>query len=131
MLIGTLLFAAIGAFDSHVTQENIHTTICVPGYSASVRPSRQWSAAAKTRLLKQAGIPKAQRGHFQLDHVVPLEVGGCPACPENLMLQPLNGLYGAKEKDKIENRMHREVCSGKRTLETAQACFIEDWRTCR
>jgi len=131
MLTGILLIAAVGAFDPHVTQENIHTTICVPGYAASVRPSRQWSAAFKTRLLKQAGIPQSERSKYEMDHIIPLEVGGCPTCRENVTLQPWDGPDGAKVKDKVENHVHHLVCSGKMTLEKGQACFVGDWRMCR
>lgn len=34
---------------------------------------------------------------------------------------------GAKQKDRVENYLHRQVCSGEITLEEAQNALRNDW----
>jgi hypothetical protein len=67
---------------------------------------------------------------FELDHIVPLSLGGHPRKLSNLALQPREGERGAKRKDSLEVRMQRLVCHGKITLTDARACLAEDWEAC-
>jgi len=125
-----------GAVDPMVTQENIHETICAPGWSKEVRPSRNWSSPIKQRLLRQQH-PDADSRAFELDHRVPIEDGGCPNCVTNLWLQPwrdphhhvcqFDVLPDAACKDRLENYVHRQICSGKMTLDQGRAVFLGDW----
>ena len=59
------------------------------------------------------GLPK----DFEEDHFIPLEIGGNPASPLNLWPEPWPD---AHRKDRVENWLHRQVCSGKMTLREAQ-----------
>jgi hypothetical protein len=64
---------------------------------------------------------------YELDHVVPLEVGGNPTNRANLVLQ----LWPeARLKDATENRVHREVCAHQITLAAGRRCFVTGWRKC-
>ena len=67
---------------------------------------------------------------FELDHIVPLALGGHPRKPANLALQPWGGEHGAKRKDALEIRMHSLVCRGEVPLHEAQVCIAEDWEAC-
>lgn len=132
--IGILAMALSGfsigqAINPAVTQANIHSTICAPGWSTSVRPDRFAMAVAKTKLIKAAGIPATDRGKYVLDHIVPIEVGGSPNDPKNFMLQTV---ADAKAKDKAENFAHTYVCKKVKplSLADAQACFLAEWKTC-
>lgn len=115
-------------YSSAVTQANVDATICVKGYSASVRPPLSYTAPLKRRLL--AALPTGvshNPADYELDHLVPLEVGGDPSNPKNLVLQ----LWPeARAKDAVENRVHREVCAHQITLAAGRRCFVIDWRTC-
>ena len=119
------------ALNTDVTQANIGSTICVPGWSASVRPSSSYTGAIKRRLLKQAGLPMSSASKYELDHVVPLSIGGSPRHLTNLRLQPWAGPDGAWAKDVLERAMQRAVCKRRVTLESARGCMSGDWHSCR
>lgn len=111
-----------------VTQANIASTICVKGYTATVRPPLSYTAPLKRRLL--AALPPTadhNAGDYELDHVVPLEVGGNPRNPANLRLE----LWPeARAKDLVENRVHQEVCDRQISLAAGRRCFLTDWKAC-
>jgi hypothetical protein len=118
-----------GALNPAVKQSTIATTVCVPGWTATVRPSSSYTHSIKVRLWQEAGS-HGQIGEYELDHIVPLEVGGAPKDLRNLQLQPWDGPDGAHAKDAVENRVKREVCAGTVTLAAGQRCFRIDWRRC-
>jgi hypothetical protein len=64
---------------------------------------------------------------YELDHFIPLELGGCPDCRSNLWAEPYDASLGAKQKDRVENYLHRQVCSGEITLKEAQDAITNDW----
>jgi hypothetical protein len=68
------LFAGALALNPAVNQGNIHETICVPGWTKSVRPTAQELRPIKDRLMAETGASDPQP--YQLDHLVPLELGG-------------------------------------------------------
>jgi hypothetical protein len=108
-----------------VTQENIARTICVPGYTATVRPSVGYTNGIKMHLLREAHIDVANAEQFELDHVVPLCLGGHPRQTLNLRLQPWPE---AKIKDKLEAHLCCLVCSGQVPLKEAQGAIWRDWK---
>ena len=116
-----------GATSPEVAQDDLPVTICRPGWAAQERdgdfPS---STAARTKLavLAAYGIPAADKSLYELDHVVPIEVGGAPGVTANLFPEPLDGPHGARAKDKVENRTHDDVCAGRLTLAAGQAVFL-------
>lgn len=62
----------------------------------------------------------------EIDHLISLELGGANDAA-NLWPQPYGEHPGAHEKDKLENFLHRQVCSGKMTLPEAQKAIATDW----
>jgi hypothetical protein len=62
----------------------------------------------------------------EVDHLVPLELGGSND-QKNLWAQPYLPTPGAHEKDVLENFLHRAVCSGAMTLRDAQDALRTDW----
>jgi hypothetical protein len=119
--------AGIGVADPNVTQSNLQQTICVSGYSGTVRPSSSFTGGIKAKLLAVQGGSSAD---YELDHEIAIEIGGAPADPNNLWLEHWNGTYGAHKKDHLENALHKAVCSGGMTLADAQACIRDDWISC-
>jgi hypothetical protein len=95
-----------GAVDPHVTQATIHDTIC-RGYTTKVRPPRKVTDAIKRRLAN--GLPGSPRD-YELDHLIPIGLGGHPRALKNLWLQNWSE---AAMKDRDELRLHREVCAGR------------------
>jgi hypothetical protein len=123
--------ASHGATDPAVTQANIHQTICVKGYTATVRPPLSYTAPIKrAQIAKLPASVSHKSSDYELDHWVPLEVGGAPSNRANLVLQAWAGPQGAHAKDQVENRVHAEVCSGKVTLAVGQECFLVNWQRC-
>lgn len=115
-----------GATDPRVTQATIATTICVPGYASSVRPPVRVTSKIKRERMRAygtVGLPS----DVELDHLIPLSLGGAPSAVDNLWPEPWAGEMGARTKDRLENVIRRLVCSGEIPLETAQAEIAADW----
>lgn len=110
----------------NVNQANIGDTICVAGWTATIRPPVSYTNKLKFKLLKGQ-----DPSLYELDHIVPLAVGGNPTDPNNLALQLWEGSTGAKVKDKVEVKVQHAVCSGRLTLAQGQACFINGWEKCK
>ena len=106
-----------GALNPDVTQDTIAQTICVPGYTKSVRPSTSFTNGVKMLLLKCSGLDASTAPDYELDHVIPLALGGHPRKLDNLKLQPWDE---AKRKDRIEVKLQCLVCSGQVPLEIAR-----------
>ena len=65
-----------GVIFSEVTQMTITSTICVPGWTATVRPSTSFTQGVKKKMLQQAGKDPSEALRYELDHFVPLALGG-------------------------------------------------------
>jgi len=118
------------ALNPDVTEDTIGQTICVPGYTSSVRPSSSYTNSVKAKLLRENGINESMMRYYELDHIVPLALGGHPRKPGNLALQPWDGEHGAIRKDQLERRLQILVCRGELKLSDAQACIAQDWEAC-
>jgi hypothetical protein len=112
-----------GAINPAVTEANLATTICKRGWATSVRPPTSYTTPLKRRLMSAYGDTGALSGS-ELDHLVPLELGGAPSDVRNLWPEP-----GASPnpKDAIENYLNHAVCSHKITLPVAQSAIALDW----
>lgn len=116
-----------GWADPRVTQETIKQTICVSGYTSTVRPSTSYTNKIKRQQIKAYGYADTDLKNYEEDHLISLQLGGSPDDPRNLWPQPYEGSCGAKVKDKVEGRLKRLVCDGKITLEEAQHAISTDW----
>lgn len=70
-----------------VTQATIGQTICVRGWTSIIRPPQSYTNRVKVRLLREQGLPLELVGDFQLDHRIPLALGGVSSDPRNLRLE--------------------------------------------
>ena len=120
-----------GMTDPAVTQANIQTTICVSGYTATVRPPTSYTNRLKSDQLNDPKYRYKDRvlADYEEDHLVPLELGGNPRDPKNLWPELYAGVNGARVKDQLEDRLKRLVCSGVVSLQEAQAAFAANWMT--
>lgn len=122
-----------GAVNPAVTQATIHQTICVSGWTATVRPPASYTTALKREQIAAYGYADTSLASYEEDHLVPLEVGGAPADPANLWPEPYTVTLadgtpvGARVKDRLENDLHDEVCAGTLSLRDAQAEFLHGW----
>jgi cytochrome c-type biogenesis protein CcmH/NrfF len=127
-LAAAAAFADHGALNPAVTQSTIGQTICVPGYAKSVRPDNSYTNGVKEMLLQRAHKNPMLAQYYELDHIIPLALGGHPRKLDNLELQIWEGENGAKRKDRIEAKLHCLVCSGHVTLAQAQHEIASDWQ---
>ena len=110
-----------GALNPDVTQATIGSTICVPGWTATVRPPEAYTDALKRRQMAERHLPGSP-ADYEEDHLVPLELGGATRDPANLWPEPRSGPPPvASDKDGAENRLRRSVCAGATTLDRARA----------
>ena len=116
-----------GALNPGIDQATIQTTICKRGWTATVRPPVDYTDKLKLKLLHAAGLSDSDAKRFELDHLIPLELGGNPYDPRNLWIEPWNGNQGAHVKDQLEDRLNHLVCSGKLSLAAAQHAIASDW----
>lgn len=122
-----------GKEDPRVSQDNIAKNICNKGWStATVRPSTSVTNKIKRQTMEAYGFMDAPN-HYELDHLISLQNGGCPDCVENLWPEAYGDkdhpmtqnerakwnrenpestevLPGALEKDLVENHIHDEIC---------------------
>jgi len=112
-----------GALNPSVTQQTIDDTICVDGWTDSVRPPQSITDQEKAASTAAYG-DTAALGDYEYDHFVPLELGGATNDRRNLWPEP-----GAtpNPKDAVENRLHKEVCAGQITLAAAQHEIAANW----
>jgi len=115
-----------GSTNPEVTQDNIQSTICVRGYTKTIRPPLSYTAPLKIQSIKDYGYRDTNPKDYELDHMCPLEAGCSPTDPKNLWAEILTGKYGAHAKDKVENWVHSQICSGKMTLQQGQDVFLKN-----
>jgi hypothetical protein len=120
-----------GATNPEIIQDNIRETICNPRWSTkSIRPDEEYTHRLKVEQIGEYGYSDSRLKDYEEDHFIPLELGGNPTNPKNLWPEPYETSIpdgGAHAKDKVENYLHAEVCSGSLTLEQAQHEITEDW----
>jgi hypothetical protein len=117
--------------DAGCTPGSIRTSdsrgVCVPGSS---RRARNVSPALKRAVYRSYGIRRHRRGAYEVDHLVPLELGGANDIA-NLWPQPVSPPPGYHEKDGLENALHDLVCHGRASLDWAQRAIAGDWVSTR
>ena len=96
--------------------------VCTAGWASAHR-------AVTASLRKKAfqryhlrNVPKA----YEVDHLISLELGGNNDI-RNLWPEKYAGTWGARKKDRLENRLHALVCKGTISLAIAQHEIATDW----
>ena len=116
-----------GALNPEITQDNIRETICNPNWSTRfIRPPESYILRLKKEQMRELGLPGTM-ADYEEDHFISLELGGSPTDPRNLWPEPYGPKPGAKEKDVVENYLHRQVCTADMTLVEAQKAITTDW----
>jgi hypothetical protein len=120
-----------GAINPAVTEGTMHQTICVAGWTATIRPPSGYTTALKQQQLATGYAYDGDRntGDYEEDHLISLELGGSPRLERNLWPEPYLATDGARMKDQIENKLHALVCDGALRLATAQQAIAANWYT--
>lgn len=105
-----------GTLNADVTQATIGSTICVRGWTATVRPPVSYTNELKLEQMRAYGETGPPSG-YQEDHLISLELGGDPTDPKNLWPEPYPR---AADVDRIENELNAEVCVGRISLAEGQ-----------
>jgi hypothetical protein len=122
-----------GAYNPAVTQATIGRTICVSGWTATIRPSSSYTTGLKIQQITQYGYADTSTASYEEDHLVPLALGGAPSDVRNLWPEPYVATLpdgrnvGARVKDSLETSLKREVCAGTMTLADARARIGIHW----
>lgn len=118
-----------GALNPDVTQANIHETICVKGYTRTIRPDQAYTSRLKREQIAAYGYSDRRLRDYEEDHLVSLELGGSATDPRNLWPEPHHvvGGWGSYAKDRLENTLNRMVCRGELPLVDAQVWIARDW----
>jgi hypothetical protein len=118
-----------GATNTEVTQADIDSTICVQGWTATIRPPASYTTGLKKQQLA-TGYSRGgdtATGDYEEDHLISLELGGSPTSPLNLWPEPYSSPDGARVKDQLENKLRALVCAGTIQLATAQSAIATNW----
>ena len=118
-----------GVTNANVAQSNIQSTICVSGFTRTIRPPESYTYNLKVSQLDSGYNYQGDLSthDYEEDHLVPLEVGGSPSSEQNLWPEPWNVYWNAGAKDQLENTLHEMVCSGQISLASAQRVFMTNW----
>src|SRR5665647_496184 len=116
-----------GAINPEVTQQNIHSTVCVKGYTKTIRPPAHYTNKLKKRQMREYGYVDRNPKHFEEDHLIALSIGGSPDDPLNLWPEPRNSGWSAKKKDRLEFVLYRMVCRQEISLTEAQHEMATNW----
>jgi hypothetical protein len=118
-----------GARNPDVTPRKINKTICVKGWTDTIRPDLE--RATRDSMIEYRA--KGKPGAYEYDHLISLQLGGDPSDPRNLWPEPYdvkgdNDDLDARDKDAVETRLKRLVCAGRIKLREAQRIIATDWR---
>jgi hypothetical protein len=97
--------------------------ICKSGYSSSVRDV---PAEVSRMVYADYGIGARSPGEYEVDHLVPLELGGSDDIA-NLWPQAAAPPPGFHEKDQVEKFLHAQVCGGGTNLIDAHRAIATNW----
>ena len=111
--------------DLTVTPGVVRTTdvneIC---HGGSTKQFRHTTSAMKKHICALYGVKDCpHEGTMELDHLVALEDGGADD-EKNLWVQMAPEFHW---KDKLENHIHQQICSGQMDVQDAQRRLAQDW----
>jgi hypothetical protein len=116
-----------GVTNPDVTQGTTGSTICVSGWTKTIRPSTQYTDKLKAQQIAQYGYTDTVAANYEEDHLISLQLGGNPADPRNLWPEPRAGSPNAVNKDRVENFLKAQICNGSMSLADAQRGIATDW----
>ncbi len=121
-----------GVFNPAVTQATIHKTICVVGWTATVRPPESYTEALKVAQIATYWYADKRLADYEEDHLISLELGGAPRAARNLWPEPhhirVGGFdLGSYTKDAFETHLKSLVCAGELTLAKARYEIATNW----
>jgi hypothetical protein len=115
--------------DPIITPGAVRTTdvheICANG----TRELRHWSRERDDFILHKYGLPPSPHSDYELDHLIPLGIGGSDA-DTNIWPEPratIEPTWNAERKDQLEWALRALICGGALDVGTAQRAIADDW----
>jgi hypothetical protein len=105
-----------GAIDTGITQKNVESTVCVTGYTKTVRPPAYYTNELKKRQMREYVCADMNPRYYKEDRLVPISVGGNPGDPLSLWPEPRISEWNAGKKDQFELVIYHIVCAQEITL---------------
>ena len=121
-----------GALDPEVIDSNVKETICKAGHftwTEGHMPPKSFLEKTEKEQILAYGYPDENIKHYQMDHLIPLSLGGSPTDAKNIWPQPLISKWSARRKDYLEGILHEKVCKGEISLTQAQDEIRGNWIT--
>jgi hypothetical protein len=88
---------------------------------------RRVASDVAEKVFRRYGIESPTPRTYEIDYLIPPDLGGSED-PRNLWPQPYaRGVWNARVKDALEDRLRALVCTGKIDLATAQRDLARDW----
>ena len=115
--------------DPTLTPGAVRTTDPVEICEHSTREYRHWSREADDRILIAYGLPPGPHPEVEIDHLIPLGVGGADD-DRNKWPEPrrsVEPVWNAEAKDRLELKLYKMICAGGIDPVEAQAEFTNDW----
>lgn len=98
------------------------TLVCMKGFSKMIRRTTS-EMKRKTYRAYELRNTKANK----IDHLVPLSLGGADTM-KNLWPSDFNAAHhDADDKDRLELKIRKLVCTGKLSVSKGQKLFLDDW----
>lgn len=110
-----------GALDPSLTRDVLCSATFRTGSVRAVTTSMKHAVEVEYGM-----APRSYGRTIEIDHIVSLELGGSNDIA-NLYPEPGSGTANYHVKDALENRLHRLVCAGTITLNSAQRDIASDW----
>ncbi len=99
-------------------------TICRPGYAKAARQNIQF---LRNRIFASYHLIDVDRRRYEVDHDIPISLGGDPTDIRNLWPESRDGIWNAEVKDHLEIVLHEKVCAGEVPLREAQQAISRNW----
>jgi hypothetical protein len=115
--------------DPTLTSGAVRTTDVVEICSTPTSTLRHWNRDRTDRIMAEYGRPTGPRPNYEIDHLIPLCLGGADA-DANLWPEPRRSIepeFNAERKDALERRLCQMVCAGELDAAEAQAEIRDDW----
>jgi len=91
------------------------------------QPTLAISPSVAQEVFRRYGIRNPRPRSYEVDYLIPPALGGS-ADPRNLWPQPYStGVWNARVKDALEDRLRSMVCEGSLDLAVAQRDLARDW----
>lgn len=105
--------------------------------SHSTSERRSVNTALKKQVFAAYNIPFEDRADYEVDHFIPLALGGVNTCTDNPTCNlwpephqksfPQIAPWGSETKDRLELRLYKMMCAGEISLHDAQVAISGDW----